>query len=110
MSKAMSKELKREIQKLLKSLIEESPGSRLAVAADSPPLTREAALYLEDIGALQKGNTGGSRRVTAYGRAYYEELTTFALWYWFKRNWFPAIVALATIAASVGGVVANILD
>ena len=110
MLKALSKELKREIRKLLKSLIEESPGSRLAVAADSPPLIREAVWYLEDIGTLQRRNTGGSLRVTACGREYYEELATFTLWYWFKRNWFPAIVALATIAASVGGVVANVLD
>ena len=49
-------------------------------------------------------------RLTAYGREYYEKLTTFAPWYWFKRNWFPAIVAAATIATSVGGIVVNALD
>ena len=35
--------------------------------------------------------------ITAARRDYLEEISAWGPWYWFKNNWFPATVALATI-------------
>ena len=70
----VSKELELEIRDVLKSLIE-APGDTLSpVGADSPPLTKEAVLYLEDKGVLEKTNKAGNRRLTADGREYWGTL------------------------------------
>ena len=109
MSKAMPKELKREIRRIIETYFQEEPGYRFPLYGESPPLTRDAVLYLEEIGVLIRENGPGYRRLTAIGREYYEKLTTWAPWYWFNRNWFPAIVAAATITASIGGIIVDVL-
>ena len=61
-------------------------------------LTRSARDYLLSKGCLMLREPDRDGYViTAAGRDYLEELTTPVPWYWFKKNWFPAIVALATI-------------
>ena len=112
MAKGVSKELKAEIRKHLRDLVNAEPGSFISTTEGVNSLEYEAMRYLRYIGAFEDVGSGGSGsfRLTAYGREYYEQQTTFAPWYWFKRNWFPAIVAAATFAASVGGIVVNALD
>ena len=109
MSKAMPKELRDGIRNVLETLMGPNEGTieilYEAMFTDPSLRTAGAADYLEDLGALEP--TGTTLRVTAYGREYYEKLTTFAPWYWFKQNWFPAIVAFMTILASVTGAIAN---
>ena len=39
---------------------------------------------------------------TPAGWNYYEQVTAFGPWYWFKRNWFPATVAAATLLVGLG--------
>ncbi len=78
------------------------------ISLGTPSLEREATNYLHDIGAFE--NLGhGNYRVTAYGREYWEKLTA-PRWYWFRRNWFAASVAAATILVSVVAAVANIVN
>ena len=111
MSKAMPKELRDGIRNVLDTLLGRDRGSieiLYEMLHDSPSLhTTGAVGYLQDLGVLEA--TGGRLRVTAYGREYYEKLTA-PRWHWFKQNWFATIVAMATIAASVGGIVFNALD
>ena len=116
MAKGVSKELDREIRLFLGKMIDMEPGSNAIPLPRGKAIANEAIKYLTDLGVLEllPGNSRfhipATVRVTAYGREYYERLTTFAPWYWFKQNWFGAIVALATVAASVGGIVANVLN
>ena len=72
----------------------------------------EAAFYLIDLGVLQAFTIGDRTylRTTAYGREYWERINTPVPWYWFRQNWFPAIVAAATILASIVGAVANFVS
>ena len=109
MSKAMSKELEKEIRNILEGIMNEQPGYRLSASPGERSLRMDSVRYLDDIGALESEREGHARRITAYGREYYEKLTA-PRWYWFRRNWFGAIVAAATFAASVGGITVNALD
>ena len=113
-AKAMPKQLRNEIRSVLEHFIE---WNREAVPITLPsvdPLRVEAVRYLVDIGALEPQTLLSNLapqyfRVTASGREYWEKLTTFPPWYWFKKNWFPASIAAITFLASVGGIIATIL-
>ena len=109
MKKGVSKELRDEIQYVLSALLNAEPATSVAIVLKTPNLERDAINYLRDIRALEDTGTG-SYRLTAYGREYWERITTCRLWYWFKRNAFAATVAFATIATSVSGIVFNVLD
>ena len=108
MPKAISRELQQEIRRLLEEQINGKAGTVVILAFGDRPITFDAVYYLGDLGVLER--QGHHWRLTAYGREYWDRINTPAPWYWFKQNWFPAIVAAATIAASVGGIVANVLN
>ena len=103
----VSKELQREIRSVLGDLVNGKPGGRIMVHLNMNPLTRDAINYLDDIGAFEKMGTS-AYRVTAFGREYYEKLTAPRR-YWFKQNWFPAIVAGIAIVTSVAGIAVNVV-
>ena len=110
MAKAMPKELRREITRVLEKELNRRPGTEPMTRLSIDSLTNQAVEHLIDLGVLKDSSPDSDYlRVTAYGREYYGKLTA-PRWYWFKQNWFAAIVALATIAASVGGIVVNALD
>ena len=107
--KSMQKDLRDEVNRVLKLFAEWTPDSSKQVYLGDPVLTEQAMQFLQDFDLMEFRETGEAThvRLTAQGYAYWEEINTFAPWYWFKRNWFPAIVAAATIAASVTGAIAN---
>ena len=108
MSRGITGELEREIRSQLSKMVHGEPGTMIFISLGTPSLEREATNYLHDIGAFE--NLGhGNYRVTAYGREYWEKLTA-PRWYWFRRNWFAASVAAATILVSVVAAVANIVN
>ena len=109
MAKGVSDELKAEIHKVLGELVIGEQGSRINTHVPTERLRMDAIHHLNDIGALR---ALGSNlfQVTAYGREHWESLNTWTPWYWFKRNWFPAIVAFMTILASVTGAIANFVS
>ena len=109
MSKAMSNELRKEVRSSLGALVNAEPGTFIFINLATPDIDRDAINYLNDIGALQDIGTG-TYRLTACGREYWDRLNTPTPVYWCKQNWFPAIVAAATIAASMGGIIVNALD
>ena len=109
MGKGVSKELRAEYRKLLGDLIYAEPDSFITTTFGTDSLEYEAMRYLRDIGAFENAGSG-SFRLTAYGREYWDQITTFPPWYWFKQNWFPAIVAFMTILASVTGAIANFVS
>ncbi len=108
MPKAISRELQQEIRKVLEEQINGESGTVVVLHMGDNPITFDAVNYLGDIGVLERREHHW--RLTAYGREYWERINTPAPWYWFKQNWFGAIVATATIAASVGGIVVSALD
>ena len=108
MSRGLSRELENEIRRQLEQLVNAEPGGFITRGLRSDPLQLEAMRYLEDIGAFEKVGSG-SYRVTAQGRDHWEKLTA-PRWHWFRRNWFPALVAGATILFSSVAAVANIVN
>ena len=109
MVKGVSKELEREIRKTLKLLIEAKPGYVFHISGNELGLVKDALAYLADIDVLE-ARTGGYR-LTAEGRDYWEKLNA-PRWYWYRRNWFAASVAGATIVAasvSAGANIANLI-
>ena len=69
---------------------------------------RTAIGFLTYRGAIQEIETG-HYRITAVGREYADELFT-PRWYWYRRNWFAASVAGATIVAASVSAAANIAN
>ena len=108
MSKGVPKELEDMVRSKLSDLVNGEPGSMEFTNLGIDPLEREAIDYLEDIGAFKHVGTG-SFRVTASGRAYSEQLEAPRR-YWFRQNWFPALVAGATIVAASASAAANIVN
>ena len=70
---------------------------------------RDAVLYLEEIGVLIREEGPGYRRLSAYGWEYWEKLTEPRR-YWYRKNWFAALVAGATVLTAVVSAVANIVN
>ena len=108
MPRGVSKELESEIRNLLTELVNGEPGAFIAPSMGTGPLKIDAMHYLKDIGAFEREGSG-SYRVTAFGREYWEKLNA-PRWYWFRRNWFPASVAGATIVAASVSAAANIVN
>ena len=112
MSKAMPKELKDEIRRVLDECLTEGPAHDFRIWHDAPQLRRAAVFFLSDIGALE--NVDGDPtvyRLAAGGREYWDRLNA-PRWYWFRQNWFAASVAGATIVAasvSAGANIANLV-
>ena len=109
MAKGVPKELRVAYRKHLRDLVYAKPGTFIATSISTGPLDNDALQFLTDIGAFERTPTG-SYRLTAYGREYWDQITTFAPWYWFKQNRFPATVAAATILASLTGAIANFVS
>ena len=110
MAKAVSKELRGEIRRVLEESVNENPGRFRSIGQGIDRLEYEAIHYLADIGAFEQTGSG-SFRLTAYGREYWDQLNA-PRWYWFRRNWFAASVAGATIVAasvSAGANIANLI-
>ena len=109
MARGLSKDLEAEIHSQLGTLISAKPGTYIGIFLGTPMLEREATFYLRDLGAFEELSSRGTYRLTAYGREYWEKLTA-PRWYWFRRNWFAASVAGATILVSVVAAAANIVN
>ncbi len=110
MASGVSKELEVLIRSKLRDLVNGEPGSIAFIDFSTDPLEADAISYLADIGAFERVGTG-SFRVTAQGREYWDQLNA-PRWYWFRRNWFAASVAGATIVAasvSAGANIANLV-
>ena len=107
MVKGVSKELRQEIHRILEEQINGEPGTFVFLSMGTGGITFDAVHFLEDLGVLFHSNS--AYRLTAYGREYWDRMNTPAPVYWFCQNWFPAVVAAATIAASVTSAVANFL-
>ena len=110
MSKAMPKDLKEEIQRVLDECLYNGPAHQFRLRFDAPPLRKAAVYFLSDIGALE--HVDGERdiyRLAAAGREYWEKLRA-PRWYWFRQNWFAASVAGATIVAASVSAAANIVN
>ncbi len=107
MVKGVSRELEKEISKTLESLIEAKPGYRFHISGHEPGLMKDALTYLADINVLEFRT--GAFRLTAEGRDYWEKLNA-PRWFWFRRNWFAASVAGATIVAASASAAANIVN
>ena len=113
MAKGVSKELEKAIREILNEGINKSQdeGSKTLALNWAQGINSQAIRYLGDRGFIDTNEEYRDYlRITASGRDYYEKLTTFAPWYWFKQNAFAATVAFATIATSVSGIVFNALD
>ena len=108
MAKGISNELENMIRSELSDLVHGGLGSMAITHLNTDPLERDAIEYLVDIGAFENVGTG-SFRLTAYGRDYWEKLNA-PRWYWFRRNWFAASVAGATIVAASVSAAANIAN
>ena len=74
----------------------------------TPGIDIAATLFLADLGYLMPSPTGGGYRITAQGREYWERINTWTPWYWYKTNWFPATVALATLLVGFSTVAVHI--
>ena len=110
MVKGVSKELRGEIRRVLEESVNENSGRFRSIRQGIDRLEYEAVHYLADLGAFEQ-TSSGSFRLTAYGREYWDQLNA-PRWYWFRRNWFAASVAGATIVAasvSAGANIANLV-
>ncbi len=110
----MDRELRNEAKKVLEALAtpeHRRDGERiyknLTLNTRTPNLEREAVIYLCSKGCLVKSGQS-SYVITAVGRDYLDELSTWGPWYWFQNNWFPATVALATILVGSSAAVVQI--
>ena len=108
MARGISKDLENTIRSELSDLVNGGPGSMAFTHLNIDPLERDAIEYLVDIGAFENVGTG-SFRLTAQGREYWEQLQAPRR-YWFRRNWFAASVAGATIVAASVSAGANIVN
>ena len=108
MTRGVSKDLESEIYKILEKSVNAKLGSIVMVPLDGDRSEYAAAHYLADIGAFEQRGTG-SFRLTAYGRDYWEKLNA-PRWFWFRQNWFAALVAGATIVAASASAAANIVN
>lgn len=106
MGKGVSKELRQEIRRVLEEQINGGPGTYVTLSFGTDSIKVDAVNFLADLGVL---GGEGTYRLTAFGREYWDRINTPAPVYWFCQNWFPALVAAATIAASVTSAVANFL-
>ena len=108
MVKGVSKELRREIRSVLGEFLNGRPNKIVSTGNWTSDMRRDAINYLADIDAIRDEGVGGYR-LTALGREYWDELNAPRR-YWFKQNWFPALVAFGTILFGGASAVANIVN
>ena len=101
----MDKELNVRVKEILGHLVTPEyrdgvGGPRGFLAPSKSPLDWDAMSYLEDKGCVEGVDAPSQCRITARGRDYWEQLDR-PIRYWFKRNWFPAVVAAVTILVGV---------
>ena len=108
MVKGVSKELRAEVRNVLWELVNGEHGFRINTFVPTSLLREMAIGHLHDIGALRELEPS-LFQVTAYGREYWDRINTPTPIYGFNRNWFPVIVAAATITASIGGIIVDVL-
>ena len=118
MQRRIPKELKVEIYEILDELADKGVGDRpttfgryITERADrtgNDSLANHAVHYLRNISVLDPNSS--NMLITARGWDYWEELNTWAPWYWFKRNLFPASVAFGTILFGGASAAANIVN
>ena len=109
MAKGVSKELKKEIRSVLDEALNLPPNRPILLLNNTPDIKSDAINFLADLDVLRDETQGGNYRLTARGRDYWDELIA-PRWYWFRRNWFPASVAGATIVAASVSAAANIVN
>ena len=118
MQKRIPRELRDEIYIILDELAEQRAtaqpptygqfvGERLERTGNRS-LANRAIYYLQTISVLDPNTT--YMLLTARGWEYWEELNTWAPWYWFKKNSFAVSVAGATILAASVSAAANIVN
>ena len=108
MPKSITKELTNEIRRVLEEQINGGPGTYVILKFGTDSIKIDAVNFLADLGVLHKEGSS-SYRLTATGREYWDKINTPRPIYWFKQNRLPALVAAATIAASITGAVAIFL-
>ena len=108
MVKGVSKELDEKVREVLEESVNENPGRYGTIRQGIDRLEYEAIHYLADLGAFEQTGSGNFR-LTAYGREYWDKLNA-PRWHWFRRNWFAASVAGATIVAALASAGANIAN
>ncbi len=74
----------------------------------TPAIDRSALNYMSDMGYVLNVDGGGTFRITAHGRQYWEQINTWGPWYWYKNNWFPATVAMATIMVGISTIAVQV--
>ena len=75
---------------------------------ETTPVEKDALKYLTSKGYLEDVGVDGPFRLTARGWDYQEQLKC-APWFWFKNNWFPLVVALATTATSLVAIIVTLI-
>ena len=118
MQKRIPKELKDEVYQVLGELAQQGTkgpppihGQFVDERADrtgNSDLAEHAVYYLRNRSVLDPDRR--DLLITAHGWDYWEELNTWAPWYWFKRNLFPASVAFGTILFGGASAAANIVN
>ena len=98
----MDAELKSRIKEILEglSVTNDKDYKTFTLTGGSSSIDYSARDYLLSKGCLVE--RPHSYAITAAGYDYLEELNTWTPWYWFRNNWFPAIVALMTILTGLG--------
>ena len=118
MQKRIPKPLRDEIYEVMEELaqqgVQSGPRSHGGFIQDrsnrtgNSDLAEHAVYYLRNISVLDPDRN--QLLITARGWEYWEELNTWAPWYWFKKNLFPVSVAFGTILFSAGATAANIVN
>ncbi len=110
--KVRKKFINRNIREVLDEVISLRPGDGFVPILEYGHPQSEAIDHLVQLGVLTPVTIGAESHkqyveITVGGWDYYEQITTFPPWYWFKQNSFPATVAFMTILVSVTGAIAN---
>ena len=118
MQKRIPQELKGEIYEILEVLVKQgvrsTPLSYGILIRDREEqtgdrdLAEHAVYYLRTVSVLDPDRN--QLLITARGWEYWEELNTWAPWYWYTKNIFPATVAFGTILFGGASAVTNIVN
>ena len=98
-SKEMQSDLRQEMHRILGELVEGEPGQRVFLTLGSEPVAVQAIECLYKAGCLS-GPGPTSPMITLKGYDYYERIKAPRL-YWFRNNWFPVGVLVATSAVTL---------
>ena len=95
----MQSDLRQEMHRILGELVEGEPGQRVFLTLGSEPVAVQAIECLYEAGCLS-GPGPTSPMITLKGYDYYERIKAPRL-YWFRNNWFPVGVLVATSAVTL---------